>query len=425
MQVSKWVALGVAAFCLVAVGGVVGLAHLYLMAAMLITLPAVSYFLGWYTLRGLQFEREAPTPVWEGEETSITYKITNPSRIARFFVSIEEIHDPDVESISMNPSLFNIKGGATEEVKNTVRFKRRGVFESGSFEVSALDPLGVFSFTRNIASETETVVYPMARQLGQTLSNGSISLGWNEATKNARAGDGVDTFGVRGYLPGDPLRHIHWRQTARTGTLTVVEYEETQAVNLRIVLDTTKSAIVGQHADTSLEYAIRVAATIARDAVQSGAGIELVTADTSSSGTIAGWNGLIGQRGIGQLYKIMDALARVEAQSKVSAGQLLESCVNSVPLGTTVIVICLQYEPSLSDVIVNCLARGIAINVLYIDPSGFPGEKFTNYSLETRAKFANLGSLGVAVISVSWNPVGNLQTTLVDKLADHSGGINV
>ena len=97
MQISKWVGLGVAAFCLLAVGGVVNMPHLYYMAAILITLPAVSYMLGWFTLRGLQFRRISPTPVWEGEEAEITYVVTNRSRLTRYFVAIQEPVNPRIE----------------------------------------------------------------------------------------------------------------------------------------------------------------------------------------------------------------------------------------------------------------------------------------------------------------------------------------
>src|SRR5580658_8817175 len=122
MQISKWVALGVAAFCLVAVGGVVNMPHLYYMAAMLVTLPAVSYMLGWFTLSGLEFKRISPSPIWEGEEVEITYLVTNTSRLTRFFVAIQEPTTPRVDSLEMNPPLFIVKAGSQVEIRNRVRF---------------------------------------------------------------------------------------------------------------------------------------------------------------------------------------------------------------------------------------------------------------------------------------------------------------
>src|SRR5579859_3900688 len=304
MQISKWVALGVAAFCLVAVGGVVNMPHLYYMAAMLITLPVVSYGIGWYTLQNLTFTRHAPTPVWEGEVTDVAYTASNPSKIARFFISIHEPALPYAETIKLDPPLFNLRAGETVTVKTCVRFQRRGVYKTGQFEVTALDPLGVFSFTRTIPSEDITVVYPSPREIGSLQIIGAANTGWNDSNLISRNGDGVDTNGVRGYLPGDPLRYIHWRQTARTGELAVVEFEETKSVNLRILLDTNAAGVVGLEPETTLEYAIRIAATIARDAISGGAGVELVTADPEDSKVVSAWNGLAGESGEGRLYSI-------------------------------------------------------------------------------------------------------------------------
>ncbi len=39
-------------------------------------------------------------------------------------------------------------------------------------------------------------------------------------------GAGLDVRGVREWRPGDAVRHVHWRSTARTGRLTVLEYGE-------------------------------------------------------------------------------------------------------------------------------------------------------------------------------------------------------
>lgn len=414
MQISKWVALGVAAFCLVAVGGVVNMPHLYYMAAMLITLPAVSYALGWYTLRGLEFRRHAPTPIWEGEETDITYSVCNKTRISRFFVAIQESTSRHVESLEMNPALFNVSAGSTMEIKNRVRFDRRGVFHSGSFDVSALDPLGVFTFTRTIPSTDETVVYPMPRPLASVSLHGAEKLGWNDTLVLTRHGDGVDTSGVRGYLPGDPLRHIHWRQTARTGQLTVIEFEETQSVNLRIALDTAQSGVVGDEPNTSLEYAIRAAATIARDAIQNGAMVELVVANRTGPDIAQAWNGLMGERGDGQLYTLMDALARVEPQATTSLSDLLASTIGTVPRGTTVLAICIQPDAELTSMVAKCMATGVVVTLIYINGSTFPKAKSMVPLQTIDNTIAEVAAMGVQVFTLGWNPEGTLQAISLD-----------
>ena len=414
MQISKWVALGVAAFCLVAVGGVVNMPHLYYMAAMLVTLPAVSYLLGWYTLRGLEFKRYSPTPIWEGDETEVTYIVTNKSRVTRFFVAIQEPSHPLIESVEMDPPLFTVKAGSSVEVRNVVRFTRRGVFQVGSFDVAALDPLGVFTFSRTISSTDEAVVYPMPRQMMAVDLLGSERLGWNDTPVYARHGDGVDSSGVRGYIPGDPLRRIHWRQTARTGQLTVIEFEETQSIDLKIVLDSAAAGVAGDEPDTSLEYAVRAAATIARDAIQNSATVELIVANRNSSDVARAWNGLLGERGDSRLYTLMDTLARVEAQSLATISDLVAKALVSVSRGTTLAVICIHPDKDLAMMLAKCIASGIGVTVVYIDTGSFDGTSVPAQVNRIAPVVAEAAALGAHVFTLSWNTAGALQVIPVD-----------
>ena len=55
MQMFKWVTLGMGMICILVVAAYLNAPHLYYMAAILVTLPAVSYAMGWYAMRGLAF----------------------------------------------------------------------------------------------------------------------------------------------------------------------------------------------------------------------------------------------------------------------------------------------------------------------------------------------------------------------------------
>ena len=90
MQYHKWIFLGFGALCLLVVASLVNAGHLYYMSAILLTLPVISYGLGWFALRGLSLRREMPFDAWAGEQSEVSYLVENPSSIARFFLSIHE-----------------------------------------------------------------------------------------------------------------------------------------------------------------------------------------------------------------------------------------------------------------------------------------------------------------------------------------------
>ena len=254
MQVSKWVTLGAGMIFILIVAAYLNAQHLYYMAAILLTLPAVSYALGWYTLRGLTFTREMPESGWAGEEGTLVYVAHNGTPVPRFFLSIQEELPESIQLLDIESPLFNVDGRSgprpdqktVARVSHRVLFRKRGAHALSVFEVTAIDPLGVFAFTRRVHSEGEIVVYPQSEPLKSFTLSGADRYGWQEFTAAALRGASVDPDGVREYAPGDPLRRIHWRQTARTGRLAVIEFEEPQTVNLVIALDLQEGTDIGE-----------------------------------------------------------------------------------------------------------------------------------------------------------------------------------
>ena len=276
MQFSKWFTLGICALFLVIVATMLGAEQLYPMAALLLTLPAISYAFGWAALQKLRFVRELPSLAWEGEETQIVYRVANPTRLARYFLSIREQVPGWMQFTDPRPPLFNV--GAEDETRVSYRlvFRRRGVYRVASFEVSAMDPLGIFAFSQKVRAAGEQVVFPMPRHLDSLPLTPTEKNGWQEWTISALNGDSVTPDGVREYRQGDSLRRVHWRQTARTGQLSVIEFEEEQSVTLRVILDATQSGISPEEVETPLESLIRFAASALYLAIKQGAAASLL-----------------------------------------------------------------------------------------------------------------------------------------------------
>ena len=371
MQFIKWVTLLMSALCLVAVAGVMRAPHLYYMSALLITLPGVSYLLGWYALRGLEFEREMPPVAWEGEVGRLNYIVRNPTSIARFFLSVQETLPEWAELADADTPLFNVDAEDVAAVTQNVRFLRRGVFAANGFDVTALDPLGVFAFTRHIPAEGELVVYPMPQALRTTALTGAERYGWQEFTSRILRGSSVDPDGVRPYVPGDSMRRIHWRQTARTGKLNVIEFEEALASNLVIALDVEEGTDAGEGIQTTFETAVRMAASLAQEATSQGAGVRLMLPrqawDAQINRNAAAQEG----RGESQMLLVLDALARVEANVPVPLHQWLAEETSRVELGTTLAIVTCKPDMALPAVLAPAVAMGVKVGVVLVDAGTF------------------------------------------------------
>ncbi len=367
MQYHKWIFLGFGALCLLVVAGLLNAGHLYYMAAILLTLPLISYGLGWYALNGLTLRREMPSDSWAGEESEVCYIIENPSPVARFFLSIREVFPAWIAPLQEEPVLFNVAAKDTTRILQSIHFRRRGVYHATGFDVTAIDPLGVFAFTRRVHSAGELIVYPMPGPPVRLPALGAERYGWQEATSSMLRGSSVEPDGVRAYAAGDSLRHIHWRQTARTGNLTVIQYEETLSQHLVLVLDLMHGTDIGNGVQTTLEYAIRLVANLAQQAVQQGAEVRLLL---PSIPQLQGYPTTLTGRGQEHLHLLLDVLARVEADAVMPVRELLRQ-VGELTAGTRLVVLTSQTEPGLPEALAHYTATGADVAVVYLDPCTF------------------------------------------------------
>jgi uncharacterized protein (DUF58 family) len=142
---------------------------------------------------------------------------------------------------------------------------RRGPVGAHGWVVESSDPVGMFRGRRTNADSEVALVLPRFTSLTRRPQARELEAG----VAAPRAGSGTELFGVREYSPGDSLRRIHWRSSARHGELVVREYEPPGVQTLGIFCDSQPGS-----ADIADQVA-RLAASEAWDCIQSGGRVML------------------------------------------------------------------------------------------------------------------------------------------------------
>jgi uncharacterized protein (DUF58 family) len=230
-----------------------------------------------HCLTGLDYERRLSTnsAAW-GEEISLTLRVANRKLLPLTWLKIEE-RVPAKLPVAHGRVLEDPHGTGTylrnllpmlpyEQVvrRYAVSCRRRGLFTFGPGKLESGDLLGFESRTLTFPTVDELIVYPKLFELWLPTPLSKRIVG-SQSVNRVILTDPSRTIGVRGYQPGDPLRHVAWRASARSRDLLVRVFEPTTDLALAIFLNFRVPTFTWTTEDApELEFAISLAASLAR-----------------------------------------------------------------------------------------------------------------------------------------------------------------
>jgi uncharacterized protein (DUF58 family) len=155
------------------------------------------------------------------EALEITLIVENRSFLP---VAYLDVADQQNTFFASEPGNFLIKlrSGERKTLSYSIESQKRGQYTVGPALIQGSDPLGFFPF-RIQASESQTlIVYPEVLPLSLFNSEG-LPAG-NIRVENPVYEDMTRYRSLREYLPGDSLRRVNWKASAKTGQLFVTDY---------------------------------------------------------------------------------------------------------------------------------------------------------------------------------------------------------
>jgi len=255
--------------------------------------------------------------------------------------------------------------GASSERSWLVRtpLTRRGHFRVEPLQIRTGDPFGFFESSAAVGTGVSVVVYPRVEALPLWKLPAANVDGSHAMPERTLQATPLATT-VRPWAPGDAFNRIHWRSTARHGEIQVKEFDLEQTADAWIILDLDRAGQIGRGDESTVEVAVRAAASIADRAIQENRAVGL----TVNAHHLAQ---LPPDRGARQHLKIMQLLAAVDGDGTTPLSEALIETVSRIRRGMTAVVI----TPSLARDWVKPLSalrsRGVGCVVVSFDIADF------------------------------------------------------
>lgn len=196
-----------------------------------------------------------------GGDAEVLLTVENGSRLASGALCLEDAVSP---ALGVPPRLVldRIPPRAQRSVRYAIHGGARGRAVVGPLRVIVSDPFGTARHIREFTSTTSVLVTPRIEEL-DAVSGAPAAGGRGDASFRSLAARGDDDVLPREHRPGDDMRRIHWRATARQGELMVRREELSWHSSLVVVLDDRTSAHHGTGTASTFEWAVSAAASIA------------------------------------------------------------------------------------------------------------------------------------------------------------------
>ena len=260
-----------------------------------------------------------------------------------------------------------LRGGTAVAVSFPVVPSTWGVLAAGRYRIVARDRFGLFSCSTIQTIDQVLRVYPSESRL-QGMAQPARTVGTLGAHLSSSRGDGCEYADVRAWRPGDRMRMVNWRVSARRGGPWVTERHPDRAAEVVVLLD--DSAALGPAEDTTLRRAVQAAMALSEGHLSAQDRVGLL-----ALGAPLRW--VRPRSGARQLYAIVDTLldcrlARVSGIAR--QGSLM---LGGLRPGTTIVALTVLAEPRVVEVLVDLRRHGH--HVIVVEPDhGAPGGPSTS-----------------------------------------------
>ncbi|HEY0735036.1 MAG TPA: DUF58 domain-containing protein [Herpetosiphonaceae bacterium] len=312
--------------------------------------------------RGLRVSRQVPETLAAGEEATVTVLVTNPTLLRIPWIEVRESLPFALRIRQPRHQVISLGAGQSHQMTHQVRGARRGWYPLGPTQLVLGDALGLTRLTLQVPPKHITI-YPRVLPLSALGLPATLSVG---PLTGRRGEDPARPAGVRQYVPGDDVRRLDWKSSARQSTLLVRRADPTIAPETTIGLAFARRDYEVRTVQDSLERAAIAAASLSMALLQRKLPVSLISngyePQTKQSGVILPFG-----KGDGQRRLLLGVLGRLELGQDLNLFDLLHS--HPLPWGGTLVLVLADLTLDVLPNVVALRRRGQQLALLLVEGS--------------------------------------------------------
>jgi uncharacterized protein (DUF58 family) len=288
------------------------------------------------------------------------FEISNTSRIPKLW--LEVANQSNMPFATGSRILTFLRGKQKRIYTARTWLTNRGGFPLGPTTITSGDPFGIFHVSKSFPATASLMVLPMLFPVSEFLTPPGLLPG-GKAIRRKSLDITPHASGIREYVPGDPMKRIHWPTSIRRDQLMVKEFEQDPQAEVWLFLDTNKNSHVAKPGETyetppiddllllrrrkvklpasTLEYSISITASLAHYFIEQRRAVGLVSALGKSFKVIPA------ERSERQEAKILEELAFLQAESTYTLPGLVTAQFGQLPQGSSAILVTPMIWPEL------------------------------------------------------------------------------
>jgi len=323
------------------------------------------------SLAAVGLHRQHDDRVFLGETFPVEIELCNRSWLPVLWLRLSDTVPVDLSAGSTFRQVVSLLPRERLRLDYTLVGRRRGYYQIGPLVGLGGDLLGTATYETRQAEDDFVVVYPKIvalRDLGLPSQSPFGTLPSQERLFE----DPNRIRGVRDYQPGDSLKQMDWKTSARVGSLQVRRYEPAIALETAIFLNLGSVDYPQAHRYQATELGIVIAASVAVHLVEKRQAVGLIT---------NGRDPLVKdpevmpslplRKGREHLMHMLDLLARIEVISEDEAASFLAVLSRKslgLPWGSTVVVVTAMEVEGLLDALLALRRRGLVVILVLTCP---------------------------------------------------------